>query len=153
MSFDDLPQNWPHVPLDTPGLAADVADLVVGHEDRVAGCIGLVLSAADLTMGQPAIISDVADSVPPDHLRPALDHLCALLRETGGALVFVRGRDGSVRFSDADRRWHQLATDVCRGAGVRLLGAYLATPAAVRSFPEPLAAVSDEAAMPDDVAS
>jgi hypothetical protein len=146
MSFDDLRANWPDLPLDTPGLAADVADLVVGHVDRVAGCIGLVLSGADLTMGQPAIISDVDDTVRPDELRPALDHLCSLLAETGGALLFVRGRDGSVRFTDSDRRWHQLAIDACHRAGVRLLGAFLATPAAVRSFPEPLHGVRDDVA-------
>ncbi len=146
MTFDGLPPNWPDLPLDTPGLAADVADLVVGHVDRVAGCIGLVLTDAYLTMGQPAVISDVDDTVRPDQLRPALDHLCALLVDTGGAMLFVRGRDGSVRFSDADRRWHQAAIDACGGAGVRLLGAFLATPAAVRSFPEPLHAVLDDVA-------
>ncbi|MFL6081399.1 MAG: hypothetical protein ACJ714_15825 [Ornithinibacter sp.] len=147
MSFDDLPANWPDLPLDTPGLAADIADLVVGHVDRVVGCIGVVLTDADLTMGQPAIISDVDDGVRPDELRPAFDHLCGLLRESGGAMLFVRGRDGGVRFTDSDRRWHQAAIEACRGAGVRLLGAFLATPAAVRSFPEPLHAV------PDDLAS
>ena len=146
MSFDDLPQNWPDLPLDTPGLAADVADLVVGHVDRVAGCIGLVLTDADLTMGQPAIISDVDDDVCPDELRPALGHLCGLLVEAGGAMVFVRGRDGTVRFTDSDRHWHQAAIDACGIAGVRLLGAFLATPAAVRSFPEPLPAVVDDVA-------
>ncbi len=146
MSFDDLPQNWSDLPLDTPGLAADVADLVVGHVDRVAGCIGLVLTSADLTMGQPAIISDVHDAVRPDDLRPALDHLCTLLAETGGALLFVRGREGSVRFSDYDRRWHQMAIEACRAADVRLIAAFLATPAAVRSFPEPLHSVLDDVA-------
>ena len=146
MSFDDLPENWPDLPLDIPGLAADVADLVVGHVDRVAGCLGLVLTGADLTMGQPAIISDVDDAVRPDQLRPAFDHLCALLVDTGGAMLFVRGRDGAVRFTDSDRRWHQAVIDACRDAGVRLLGAFLATPAAVRSFPEPLHAVLDDVA-------
>ncbi len=146
MSFDDLPPNWPDLPLDTPGLGADVADLVVGHVDRVTGCIALVLTTPDLTLGQPAIINDVDDSVCPGQLRPALDHLCGQLAETGGALLFVRGRDGSVRFTDHDRHWHQSAIDACRGAGVRLLGAFLATPAAVRSFPEPLRAGVDEMA-------
>lgn len=140
MSLDDLPPNWPHLPLDTPGLAGDVADLVVSHVDRVAGCVALVLTGADLTMGQPAVIDHVDDSVSPDQLRPVLDHLCGLLVETGGAMVFVRGRDGSVRFTDVDRRWHQEAVDACHRARVPLLGAFLATPAAVRAFPEPLSA-------------
>jgi hypothetical protein len=119
---------------------------VVGHVDRVVGCIGLVLTDSDLTMGQPAIISDVDDAVRPDELRPALDHLCSLLVEAGGAMLFVRGRDGSVRFTDTDRGWHQMAIEACRATGVRLLGAFLATPAVVRSFPEPLYAVVDDVA-------
>ena len=145
MSFDDLPPNWPDLPLDTPGLAADVADLVVGHVDRVVGCIGLVLTAADLTMGQPAVISDVDDAVRPDELRPALDQLCGMLVETGGALLFVRGatgRCGSPTPTDAGTRWP--STPATRR--VPLLGAFLATPAAVRSFPEPLHAVVDDVA-------
>ena len=137
MSFDDLPSNWPDLPLDSPSLAADVADLVVGVGDRVGGCVGLVLTGDDLTMGQPAVVSDVDDSVDPDEFRPFLVQLCSMVGETGGALLFVRGRDGSVLFTDTDRRWHQVALDACRLAGIPLLGAFLATPAAVRSFPAP----------------
>ena len=146
MSFDDLPDNWADLPLDTPGLAADVADLVVGHRDRVGGCIGLVLTGADLTMGQPAVVNDVDDSVQPDEFRPFLDQLCRMVAETGGALLFVRGRDGSVLLTDSDRRWHQLAIDACRAAGVSLVGAFLATPAVVRSFPAPLRRDIDDVA-------
>ena len=70
MSFDDLPDNWSDLPLDTPGLAADVADLVVGHRDRLGGCLGLVITHPDLTMGQPAVINDVDDTLQPEELRP-----------------------------------------------------------------------------------
>ena len=146
MSFDDLPDDWADRPLDTPGLAADVADLVVGHRDRMGGCIGLVLTGADLTMAQPAVINDVDDAVQPEQLRPFLVQLCAMVAETGGALIFVRGRDGSVLLTDADRRWHQLAIDACRVAGVSLLGAFLATPAVVRSFPAPFLGAVDDVA-------
>ena len=141
MSFDDLPDNWAELPLDTPGLGADVADLVVGHHDRVGGCLGLVLTGADLTMVQPAVVNDVDDTVQPEELRGFLVQLCRMVGENGGALLFVRGRDGSVLVTDADRRWHQVATDACRAAGIPLVGAFLATPAVVRAFPEPLAPV------------
>jgi len=146
MSFDDLPDDWAELPLDTPGLAADVADLVVGHRDRMGGCIGLVLTGADLTMGQPAVVNDVDDTVRPEEFRSFLEQLCRMVAETGGALLFVRGRDGSVLITDSDRRWHQVAIDACRVAGVSLVGAFLATPAAVRSFPAPLDADVDEVA-------
>jgi hypothetical protein len=140
MSFRDLPQNWPDLRLDSPGLAADVADLVVGDRDRDGGCVGFVLTKADLTMGQPAVVDDVDDTVSPDELRPFLDQLCRMVADTGGALLFVRGRPGSVLLTDADRRWHQVAVDACRVGGVPLVGAFLATPAAVRAFPAPFEA-------------
>ena len=63
-----------------------------------------------------------------------------MVGEKGGALLFVRGREGSAPFTDADRRWHQVAIDACRGAGIPLVGAFLATPAVVRAFPGPLGA-------------
>lgn len=137
MSFDDLPQNWPDLPLDTPGLAADVADLFVGHRDRLGGCVGLLLTKSDLTMGQPAVINDVDERVEPDEFRPFLMQLCGMVADSGAGLLFVRGRDGSVLLTDSDRRWHQLAIDVSRSSGVPLVGAFLATPAVVRAFPEP----------------
>ena len=112
MSFDDLPDNWSDLPLDTPGLAADVADLVVGHRDRLAGCIGLVITRPDLTMSRPAVINDVDDTL----------------------------------LTDSDRRWHQMAIDACRVGRVPLVGAFLATPAVVRSFPAPFDATADSLA-------
>ena len=137
MTFEDLPADWPDLPLDDPALAADVADLVVGVGDRLGGCVALVLTGDDLTMGQPAVVSDVDHSVDPNEFRLFLVQLCSMVGETGGALLFVRGRDGSVLFTDADRRWHQVALDACRLADIPLVGAFLATPAAVRSFPAP----------------
>jgi hypothetical protein len=141
MSFDDLPENWPELPLDTSGLAADVADLVVSARERDAGCLALLLTHADLTMAQPCVVSDLPADAEPDELAPFLAQLASMLASTGGALVFVRGRSGSVLLTDVDRRWHEAVVGSCRSAGVRLLGAFLATPATVRSFPEPLAPV------------
>ena len=51
---------------------------------------------------------------------------------------FRRGRLGGALLTDTDRGWHQMVFDACRAHGVRLVGTYLATPATVRSFPEPL---------------
>jgi hypothetical protein len=137
MSFDDLPENWATLPLDTPGLAADVADLVVGHADRVGGCVALVLTGPDRSMAQPCLVTDVTDDVEPAEFRSFLEQLAERVGEGGGGLVFVRGRPGSVLLTDRDRQWHQVALDACRGGGVPLYGAFLATPATVRSFPAP----------------
>lgn len=135
MSFDDLPENWSDLPLDSPGLAADVADLVVSHRDRSGGCVGLILTGPDLRMSQPCVVNEVDESVEPDEFSPFLRQLSRMVADTGGSMIFVRGRTGSVLLSDADRRWHQVAIDACRGGGAPLLGAFLATPSTVRAFP------------------
>jgi hypothetical protein len=67
-----------------------------------------------------------------------------MLATTGGALLFVRGRRGSVYFTDLDRRWHQVAIEACRDGGAPLLGAFLATPGNVRPFPGPLLATGTD---------
>ena len=118
MSFDDLPDNWADLPLDTPGLAADVADLVVGHRDRVGGCVGLVLTGADLTMGQPAVVNDVDDTVQPEELRGFLDAAVPHGRPRRAVRCSsCAAATGSVLVTDSDRRWHQVAIDACRVAG------------------------------------
>jgi hypothetical protein len=136
MSFHDLPENWSSLPLDTPGLAADVADLVVGDLDRAGGCIGLVLTDADLRMVQPCLVNDIDDTVEPEEFAPFLEQLTRMVRDTGGAMVFVRGRPGSALLTDSDRRWHQVAIDACREGGAELVGAFVATSSGVRAFPE-----------------
>lgn len=144
MSFDDLPENWSDLPLDTPGLAADVADLVVGDRDRAAGCLGILLTAADLTMAQPCLVHDVDDGHRPEELRDFFRRLAEMVASTGGAMVFVRGRSGSVYVTDLDRRWHQVVVDGCRDGGAPLLAAFLATPGNVRAFPAPLLATGTD---------
>ena len=146
MSFDDLPDGWPDLPLDAPGLGADVADLVVGAAAREAGALALLLTDAERRLVQPFVVDEVPDDADPGRFVPYLDELTALLRATGGGLVFVRGRAGSVLLTDSDRQWHETVLAACRRGRVRLDGAWLATPAAVRAFPT---ALNDE----DDLAS
>jgi hypothetical protein len=136
MSFHDLPENWSALPLDTAGLAADVADLVVGDEDRDRGCVGLILVGPDLRMTQPCLVSDVDDGVEPEEFAPFLRQLSRMVADTEGAMVFVRGRPGSALLTDGDRRWHQVAIDACRAGAIPLLGAFIATASGVRAFPE-----------------
>lgn len=144
MSFHDLPENWSTLPLDTPGLAADVADLVVGDDDRSRGCVGLILTDSERRMVQPCVVNDVDHTVQPEEFAPFLGQLSHMVADAEGAIVFVRGRPGSALLTDADRRWHQVAIDACRrGGGPALLGAFLATSSGVRAFPE---AWSDERA-------
>ncbi|QIM20210.1 hypothetical protein G7075_02030 [Phycicoccus sp. HDW14] len=138
MSFEDLPETWPDLPLTDPLLAADVVDLFVAHADRVEGCAAFLLLDDDLRLAQPCLLGEVPEGADPWDLR---DHLVTVFGGAGlGGVVFARGRDGSVLITDADRRWHEVLLDVCRRLDVRLTAAFVATPAAVRSYPGPLAA-------------
>ena len=138
MSFEDLPDQWSDLPLDTPGLGADVADLFVGVAAREAGAVAVLLTDDERRLVQPVVVDDVPDDADPTEVVPLLDGISEMLRETGGGMVFVRGREGSVLLTDADRRWHEVVLAACRRGGVRLDGAYLATPATVRAFPAAL---------------
>ncbi|MBR7743848.1 hypothetical protein KC207_11155 [Phycicoccus sp. BSK3Z-2] len=143
MSFETLPENWPTLPLDDPHLLADVVDLVVGERDRSDGCVGLLLLDDGMRLAQPCVVGEVPDDADPADFVAFLDQVAAMVHDAGGAVAFVRGRDGAGRLTDADRAWHEAVLAGCRRADVRLLGAFLATPSGVRTYPEPLAA--DEA--------
>lgn len=138
MSFEDLPETWPDLPLSDPLLAADVVDLFVSHADRVEGCAAFLLLDDGLRLTQPCLLGEVPDGADPWDLR---DHLVEVFGRLGlGGVLFARGRDGSVLLTDADRRWHEVLLDVCRRIEVPLVGAFVATPAAVRCYPGPLSA-------------
>jgi hypothetical protein len=138
MSFEHLPENWSDLPLDTPGLAADVADLVVGIGDRESGCTGLLVTDGERRLLQPMVVGEVPDEGGHESVAGRLDSVLSLVRGLGGALGVVRGRPGPVLLTDADRRWHEAVLAACRRHEVPLLGAWLATPEAVRPFPAAL---------------
>lgn len=139
MSYRDLPPDVRHVSLADPVVAADVVDLFVGLEARVRGCLGFMLCDAEDHGVTPVVIDEVGPDADPGSVVPFLEHLTEILQETNGSVLFARGRPGGVLLTDADRAWHQCVIDACQASGVRLLGAYLAIPSAVRPLPLHLA--------------
>ncbi len=142
MSHLDLPRNLAMHPLDDAGVAADVIDLILGHEDRERGCVGLMLCDDRAVGVQPVVIADVRADDRPGPVIDLFDRIFPEVAQDGGMVVFGRGRPGSVLVTDTDRWWHQAVIDACRSHGVHLLGAFLATPAAVRAFPPDLRVVT-----------
>lgn len=141
MTFEDLPPNWRTLPVDTtPGLAADVVDLTVSLGDRESGCVCLIVLGPDGRAVTPLVVTDLPPEADPARIGNILDGVAPLVVEVGGALVFARGRRGGVLLDDRDRRWHDHLLEGCRRHRVRLAGAFLATPATVRSFPQPFEA-------------
>lgn len=143
MTFENLPDGWDQRPLDDPALTADVVDLVVGDADRESGCVGLLLLDDQRRLVQPCVVGDVPPDADPVDLVPFLEELARMVASGGGAVVFARGRLGSVLLTDTDRTWHDVAVRACRAGGVPLVGAYLATGAGVRAFPVPLTELGD----------
>ncbi|HYN30806.1 MAG TPA: hypothetical protein VES95_13205 [Dermatophilaceae bacterium] len=130
-------------PLTDPVAAADVVDLVTDRGSREAGCLTVLLCGEDgVPLSGPIVIDDVPLALSGDELAGPLGSLAAAMAHLAPAFVVARGRPGGVRFTDLDRGWHQALLEASREHGIRLLGAYLATPEAVRPFPDWLVAAS-----------
>ena len=56
MSFDDLPDNWPELPLTDQRLLADVLDLVVSEQSRRDGALYVLLCDENARLLQPIAI-------------------------------------------------------------------------------------------------
>lgn len=139
MTFEDLPQNFRDLSLDDPVLRADAVDLFVGQADREDGCLAIVLLDEEHRVVQPCVITDMGPADPktlPRAVRLFLGEVHP------PAIVAALGRAGSPLFTDLDRQCHQVLVDVCREAGVDLLGFFVATAAALREMPDHLRAAS-----------
>lgn len=142
MSYLDLPADLSTHPLHDGTIAADVIDLIVDPEDRERGCVAAMLCDADGIGRQPVVLSDIPHADAIAGVRRLLDIFLPQIAASGGTVLLGLGRPGSVLLTDADRAWHEAALDACRAHGVRLLGAFVATPAAVRAFPPDLRVAS-----------
>ena len=139
MTFHDLPPNARDLPLDDPVLRADLVDLVVPLESREAGCLALLLLDEEHLCRVPVVVDEMG-APDPASVRDALERL--VVEVPVPALVVAIGRQGSHRLTDADRACHQAVVEVCRDAGVELLGTYLATDCSVEELPDHLRMVS-----------
>ncbi len=75
MTFEDLPDNWPTLPLTEPQLLADVLDLVVGHHDRVDESFVVLACDSDVRLVQPCVIGPDPGPCDPGTVRAFLDAL------------------------------------------------------------------------------
>ncbi len=133
MSFDDLPQDWPTRSLADPAFAADVLDLCVSDADRYTGGLSVLLCRPDGSLSQPLFVAEVPHE---SGFREAVSAVVlgalSLPGVDGVVLAFVRRR-GAV--TDADRRIHQHAIEVCRRALLTLHGTFVVTSVGVTHLP------------------
>lgn len=129
MTFQDLPADWPTMPLTDPRITDDVLDLVVSGRDRDRGAIHLLLCDPADRLVQPCAVSELDDPRAELTKLEIIEPFARVLRDNepdGGLLVAIaRGRGLAV--TDDDRDWHQAAIDACNDSAVRLLGVHVVT--------------------------
>ncbi len=142
MNFENLPAEWPTIPLTDPHHIADVLDIYVGVRDRMAGSLLILICDEQRRPVQPVIINDIDAGVPGGE-HPPLVHIAehvADLRPEATVLCAI-ARPGRTRVTKTDRRWAQALERVFAGR-LELLGVHLIT----LDGSIPIAANVDEAA-------
>jgi hypothetical protein len=142
MNFENLPAEWPTIPLTDPRHIADVLDIFVGVRDRMAGSLLILICDDQRRPVQPVIINDIDAAVPGGEHLP-LAHIAehvADLRPDATVLCAI-ARPGRTRVTKTDQRWAQSLGRVFAGR-LELLGVHLIT----LDGTIPIAANVDEAA-------
>jgi hypothetical protein len=136
MSHRDLPRNIRELSVTDPADAADLVDLCCFESARDAGSLTVLICDSGGHLVQPVCIDDVPRRCPPAACQALFAPLLQIAGEVNGGLVVALGKAGGL-IDDDDRRWHQIAINECRGAGVRLFGMFVATPDRVVRLPDP----------------
>lgn len=127
MNFENLPADWPTIPLTDPDHIADVLDIFVSPSDRRAGSLLILICDEERRPVQPVVINDI------DAGRPWGDHVpleriarqVADLKPDATVLCAV-ARTGHTRVTKTDRRWAQTLERAFAGH-LELLGIHLIT--------------------------
>lgn len=132
MSFENLSSTWADQPLTDPDVAADAVDLMVSLGDRRRGTLTVLICDRDArylaTLAIELPLAFGLDPSPAQQFETALHPMIpAIHTAPGTALVLAMGRPGPAHLTDLDAQWAQAATTICRAAGIRLLGFYVAT--------------------------
>lgn len=79
MTFDDLPENWPTLPLDDAPVASGVIDLCLGVRNRLSNSLLLLpCDEYDVGLSSPVLVSDVDWTAPYMERGDALEILSEL---------------------------------------------------------------------------
>ena len=127
MTFQDLPADWPTMPLTDPRITDDVLDLLVSGRDRDKGAIIVLMCDPADRLIQPCAVSDVDGDRAGLTQFEIIDPIAGALREIEpeGSILVAIARGRGLAITDDDRGWHQAAIDACRDSGVRLLGVHV----------------------------
>lgn len=117
MTFENLPTNWPELPLTDPVLAADVVDLALGHQDRLHNSMLVLLCDDDLRVLQPCMIDGLDWNCTARLRRDTFRFLTHL--PLGGVIIAISSRRQLP--ADVADRWLRAAHSVLAEDGPPLL--------------------------------
>lgn len=119
MTFEDLPQNWPELPLTTPGLASDVVDLFLPVRDRVRNSLLLLLcDETDRIVADPVVINDVPWSASAEQREAPF----RALAHFPGLHVLVALSSRAMLRPELVERWRDTARRSLEHVGISMIG-------------------------------
>lgn len=127
MNFENLPADWPTIPLTDPDHIADVLDIFVGHRDRMVGSLLILVCDEQRRPVQPLIINDI-DSGHPDEGRLPLARVAQVVADgmPDATILCAIARTGRSRVTKTDRRWAHMLEHAFSGR-LELIGIHLIT--------------------------
>lgn len=127
MNFENLPADWPTIPLTDPDHIADVLDIFVGPSDRRVGSLLILICDEQRRPVQPVIINDIEAGVPGgDHLPLARIAEEVADHNPDSTVLCAVARPGRTRVTKTDRLWAQTLDRAFAGR-LELLGVHLIT--------------------------
>lgn len=127
MNFENLPADWPSIPMTDPDHIADVLDIFVGTRDRVVGSLLVLVCDEQRRPLQPITIGDI-DGMRPAEALPRLRHLAETIAgmNADATVLLAIARRGRLHETKTDRRWRSACEDAFAGR-VDVLGVHLIT--------------------------
>lgn len=127
MDFQNLPADWPTIPLTDPDHIADVLDMFVARRDRMLGSLLILFCDEQRRPVQPIIINDI-DAGPPSgehlHLARFVEHLVGL--KPDATVLCAVARPGRTQVTKTDQRWARSLEQAFAGR-LELIGVHLVT--------------------------
>lgn len=120
--------------LDTPAAIDEHLTKALTRADRARYGVRFVLCDSDNRVRVHCPVDEPPPFADGDGPRATVAAFATSLtgEPAGGGVLVVLTRPGSGAVSASDRAWFHATYDVCRMAGVRVLGVYLVTPADLR---------------------
>lgn len=127
MNFENLPADWPTIPLTDSDHIADVLDIFVGHRDRMVGSLLILVCDEQRRPVQPVIINDIGSGQPEEDPLPLARIARTVADGMPDATVLCAiARTGRARVTRTDRRWAGMLEHAFAGR-LELIGIHLIT--------------------------